>query len=280
MKDKTVVMTGATSGIGEVAALRLAAKGARIVMIARDEKRADATLRRLEKAGPGLGHALHFADLSSMAETRRVGHAIAAEEPRIDVLINNAGAISSRRQVTPEGLERTFALNHMAYFVLTDALMPRLIASAPARIVSTSSIGHIYAELHFDDLQSEKRFGYAGWRAYNLSKLSNILFTRELARRLEGTGVVANCVHPGLVASRFADGSGGITGLLFPILKRFGVSTEEGADSLVWLASAHEAQRLNGEYVVKRKARKPSPTAQDDAAAKRMWAESEKLAGG
>ena len=145
-----------------------------------------------------------------MAETRRVGAAVAAQEPRIDVLVNNAGAIFSQRRVTPEGLELTFALNHMAYFVLTEALRERLIASAPARIVSTSSGAHQFAQLDLDDLQGAKRAGYFGWRAYNLSKLANILFTRELARRLAGTGVTANCFHPGVVASRFADGSGGL----------------------------------------------------------------------
>ncbi len=198
MKGKTIVATGGTSGIGEVAVVALAKMGARIILIARDEQRAEQTLVKLEAAAPRAGHALHLADLSSMAETRRVGQAIAASEPRIDVLVNNAGALFSHRRVTPEGLEMTFALNHMAYFVLTEALRERLIASAPARIVSTSSDAHKGARLDFDDLQGAK--SYSGFRAYSRSKLANILFTRELARRLEGTGVVANCFHPGFVA--------------------------------------------------------------------------------
>ena len=203
MQGKTIVATGATSGIGEVAVLALAGLGARIVFIARDEARAQATMRKLEAKAPGLDHRLHLADLSSMAETRKVGEAIAANEPRIDVLINNAGALFSNRRVTPEGLELTFALNHMAYFVLTEALRDRLVASAPARIVSTSSAAHQGMSLDFSDLQSAK--GYNGLRVYGRSKLANILFTRELARRLAGTEVTANCLHPGVVATRFGD---------------------------------------------------------------------------
>ena len=217
MKGKTIVATGATSGIGEAAVLALAGLGARIVVVARDEARAKATMRKLEAKAPGLGHRLHLADLSSMAETRKVGAAIAANEPRIDVLINNAGALFSDRRVTPEGLELTFALNHMAYFVLTEALRDRLIASAPARIVSTSSAAHEGTSLDFGDLQSAK--GYGGLKVYGRSKLANILFTRELARRLAGTGVTANCLHPGVVATRFGASSGGFAGLLIPLLR-------------------------------------------------------------
>src|SRR5271168_146056 len=156
MQGKTIVATGATSGIGEVAVLALADLGARIVFIARDEARAQATMRKLEAKAPGLGHRLHLCDLSSMAETRKTGAAIAASEPRIDVLINNAGALYSDRRVTPEGLELTFAVNHMAYLVLTEALRDKLIASAPARIVSTSSTAHQGMNLDFNDLQSAK----------------------------------------------------------------------------------------------------------------------------
>ena len=165
MKGKTIVATGATSGIGEAAVIALAGLGARIVVIARDETRAKATMQKLEAKAPGLDHRLHLADLSSMAETRKVGAAIAASEPRIDVLINNAGALFSNRRVTPEGLELTFALNHMAYFVLTEALRDKLIASAPARIVSTSSAAHQGMKLDFSDLQSAKSYnGLKGLR--------------------------------------------------------------------------------------------------------------------
>jgi NAD(P)-dependent dehydrogenase (short-subunit alcohol dehydrogenase family) len=277
MKGKTIVATGATSGIGEVAVLALAELGARIVFIARDQARAQATLRRLEAKAPGLGHRIHLADLSSMADARKVGAAIAESEPRIDVLINNAGAMFSHRRVTPEGLEFTFALNHMAYFVLTQALRERLIASAPARIVSTASAAHQGAKLDFNDLQSAN--AYNGFRVYGRSKLANILFTRELARRLAGTGVTANCLHPGAVATRFGDSSGGFIGRLFPLLRLFFISPDQGADTIIYLASSPEVADTTGAYFFKRKITAPSAAAQDDAAAKRLWEASEALAG-
>jgi NAD(P)-dependent dehydrogenase (short-subunit alcohol dehydrogenase family) len=276
MKGKTIVATGATSGIGEVAVLALAGLGARIVFIARDEARAQATLRKLEAKAPGSSHRMHLADLSSMGETRKVGAAIVMSEPRIDVLINNAGAMFADRRVTPEGLELTFALNHMAYFVLTEALREKLIASAPARIVSTSSTAHQGASLDFSDLQSAR--GYSGFKVYGRSKLANILFTRELARRLAGTGVTANCLHPGFVATRFGHSTGGWTGRVLPFLQAFAISPEKGADTIVHLASSPEVAEVTGAYFVKRKVVEPSRAAQDDDAAKRLWEASEKLA--
>ena len=276
MQGKTIVATGATSGIGEVAVLELARMGARIVFIARDEGRAEATLRRLEAIAPRLGHRVHLADLSRMAETRRVGAAIAAGEPRIDVLINNAGAMFADRRVTPEGLELTFALNHMAYFLLTSALRERLAASAPARIVSTSSSAHQGSRLDFNDLQCAR--GYNGWKAYGRSKLANILFTRELARRLAGTGVAANCLHPGFVATRFGDASGGWTSRLMPLARSFAITAERGADTIIHLASSPQVEGASGAYFVKRKIAQPSAAARDESAAKRLWKASEKLA--
>jgi NAD(P)-dependent dehydrogenase (short-subunit alcohol dehydrogenase family) len=277
MKGKIVVATGATSGIGEAAVLALAGMGARIVLVARDEGRAKSTMRKLQAKAPEPEHRVHLADLSSMAETRRVGAAIAASEPRVDALINNAGAMFGERRVTPEGLELTFALNHMAYFVLTQALRERLVASAPARIVCTASTAHQGASLDFDDLQNAK--GYSGFKAYGRSKLANILFTRELARSLAGTGVTTNCLHPGAVATRFGDSTGGWLGRLFPLLRLFFISPEKGADTLVYLASSPEVEKTTGEYFVKRKVTTPSTAARDEAAAKRLWEASEELAG-
>ena len=276
MQGKTVVATGATSGIGEVAVLALAGLGARVVFVARDAARAQTTMRKLEAKAPGLDHRLHLADLSSMAETRKVGETIAANEPRIDVLINNAGALFSYRRVTPEGLELTFALNHMAYFVLTEALRDRLVASAPARIVSTSSSAHQGMSLDFSDLQSAK--GYNGLRVYGRSKLANILFTRELARRLAGTEVTVNCLHPGAVATRFGDSSGGFAGGLIRFLRLFFISPEKGADTIIYLASSPEVETTTGEYFVKCGVKEPSRAARDDTTARRLWIESEKLA--
>jgi len=276
MQGKTVVATGATSGVGEAAATKLATMGARIVFVARDAERAEATLAKLDHIAPGRGHRAHIADLQLIAETRRVGEEIAAAEPRIDALVNNAGAMFSKRRVTAEGLERTFALNHMAYFVLTQALRERLVASAPARVVSTASGAHFGARLEFDDLQCARE--YAGMRAYRRSKLCNILFTRELARRLAGTGVVANCLHPGFVASRFGDQAGGWNGRLFSLAKRFAISPEQGADTIVYLVSSPDAATASGEYFVKRKVAKPSNAARDAAAARTLWERSEEIA--
>jgi NAD(P)-dependent dehydrogenase (short-subunit alcohol dehydrogenase family) len=276
MKGKTIVATGATSGIGEAAVLALAGLGARIVVVARDDARARATMQKIEAKAPGLDHRMHLADLSSVAATRKVGKAIAASEPRIDVLINNAGALFSNRRVTPEGLELTFALNHMSYFALTEALRERLVASAPARIVSTSSTAHQGASLDFNDLQSARNYG--GFKAYGRSKLANILFTRELARRLAGMGVTANCLHPGVVATRFGESSGGMPGLLIPFLRPFFISPEKGADTIIYLASSPEVANTTGGYVIKRKMTEPSAAASDDAAAKRLWEASEALA--
>ena len=201
MTGKTVVITGATSGIGEVAAIRLAEQGARIVAVARDRDRAEATLVQLRQANPAADHLAHIADLSRLSEMKRAAREIAETEPNIDVLIDNAGAIFDKRQVTEDGLEMTFALNHMAYFVLTNMLLGHL--KAGARMVVTASGAHRGAVLAFDDLQSGKH--YSGFAVYSKSKLCNILFTRELARRLKGTGVTANALHPGFVATRFGD---------------------------------------------------------------------------
>ncbi len=277
MQGKTVVATGATSGIGEVAVTKLAEMGARIVLIARDAKRAAATLAKLEAAAPGLGHRAHIADLSLIAEARRVGAEIAASEARIDVLINNAGAIFSNRRLTAEGLELTFALNHMAYFVLTEALRERLAGAPQARVVSTASAAHRGAKLDFDDLQCAK--GYSGFKAYGRSKLANILYTRELARRLAGSGVTANCLHPGLVATRFGDEAGGWTGRLFPFVKRFAIPPEQGAQTIIYLASSPEVAAVSGKYYDKQKVRKPSDAARDDQAAALLWERSAALAG-
>ncbi len=276
MQGKTVVMTGATSGIGAVAALELAAIGARIVFVAREAARAEATLAALERAAPGRGHRFLIADLSLVAAARRVGEAIAASEPRIDVLLNNAGAMFSNRRVTAEGLEMTFALDHMAYFALTQALRDRLVASAPARIVSTASAAHAGARLDFDDLQCAR--DYSAMRAYRRSKLANILFTRELARRLAGSGVTANCFHPGFVASRFGDEAGGWLAWGVGVAKRFAaISPEKGADTLVYLASSAEVAAVSGEYFVKRRPAKTSAAARDDAAAEILWDRSEAI---
>lgn len=277
MRSKTIVMTGATSGIGQMAAKRLAQMGGRIILIARDRARGEATLARLNTVGPGAGHAVHYADLMRLAEARRVGETIAAAEPRIDVLVNNAGAIFSRRAVTADGLERTFALNHMAYFVLTSVLLERLVASAPARIVNTASNAHRKGRLEFDDLQSAK--SYRPFAVYGTSKLANILFTRELAGRLSGRGVTANSFTPGFVATRFGDQSG-LYSVFIRIAKLFADTVEHGAETLVYLASSPEVAAVSGEFFQGCRPKTPTADARDDALAERLWAESERIAAG
>ncbi|MCI0465493.1 MAG: SDR family oxidoreductase [Beijerinckiaceae bacterium] len=276
MKGKTVVITGATSGIGAVASERLAAKGARIVLIARSKSRGETALARLRAAAPGLAHKAHYADLTKIAEMKRVAAEIASEEPRIDVLINNAGAIFGRRRLTGDGLESTFALNHMAYFLVTEGLCARLLASAPSRIISTASAAHLGASLDFGDLQTAQR--YSAMKAYGRSKLCNILFTRELARRLQGTGVTANCFHPGFAATRIGDESGGLVSSFAWIAKLFAISPEKGAETLVYLASSPQAEGTNGAYFYRLRPISPSAAGQSDRAARMLWERSEALA--
>ena len=277
MKGKTVVITGGTSGIGEIAALQLAQMGARIVLVARDKSRAEATLARLRKRGPELAHTVHYADLTRLAEMKRVAAQIAAVEPRIDVLINNAGAMFGARRITQDALERTFALNHMAYFVVTKGLLERLAVAGDARIVNTASDAHRGATLDFGDLQSEHGFG--AMKAYGRSKLCNILFTRELARRLQGSGITANCLHPGFVATRFGDQSGGLISHMIWLAKFLAISPAEGAKTIVHVASSPEVAGISGNYFYKCRATTPSPAAQDDPAASLLWERSAQLAG-
>jgi len=279
MQGKVVVITGGTSGIGQVAAEQLAGQGARLVLVARDRARGEAALERLRMRGPGVSHRAHYADLSRIGDTRRVAAEIAAAEPRVDVLINNAGAMFGTRQITPDGLELTFALNHMSYFLLTESLRERLRAAAPARVVNTASRAHRRARLDFDDLQSAR--DYRGLMVYSCSKLCNILYTRELARRWAGTGVTANSLHPGFVATRFGDASGGLfSHVVWAAKKVFGLSPAKGAETLVFLASSPEVATISGGYFYQCHLAAPTRAAQDDAAARRLWTETERLAGG
>jgi retinol dehydrogenase-12 len=212
-----------------------------------------------------------------LKEMKRVAAQIADQESRIDVLINNAGAIFATRQLTEDGLERTFALNHMAYFVVTDGLRERLLASGPARIINTASAAHLGANLDFDDLQSAK--SYIAMKTYGRSKLCNILFTRELARRLRGSGVTTNCLHPGFVATRFGDQSGGLTSRFVWLAKFFAMSPTKGARTIVYLASSPEVAEATGQYFYRCLPTTPSSLAQDDVTALELWHRSAALAG-
>ena len=276
MHGKVIVITGATSGIGQVAAERLAGLGARMVLVARDKARGEAALQRLRDGAPGVGHRVHYADLSRLAEMKRVAAEIAGAEPRIDVLINNAGALFGSRQVTEDGLELTFATNHVAYVVLTHALRGRLLAAAPARVINTASSAHRGARLDFADLQSARGFG--AFKAYRRSKLCNVLYTRELARRWAGSGITANCLHPGFVASRFAHQSGGFFSHVVRASMIFAISPAQGADTIVYLASSPDVDGASGGYFYRRRMVTPSKEARDDTAAQRLWAETARLA--
>jgi NAD(P)-dependent dehydrogenase (short-subunit alcohol dehydrogenase family) len=251
--------------------------GARIVLVARDKSRGDATLARLRDITPDIAHSVYFADLLRLAEMKRVAAEIADHEPRIDVLINNAGALFAKRRLTEDGLERTFALNHMAYFVMTVGLRERLLASGLARIINTASAAHQGATLDFEDLQSAKSFG--GRKAYGRSKLCNILFTREFARRLQGTGVTANCLHPGFVATRFGDQSGGLISRLIWLAKFSAISPAQGAETVIYLASSPDVAKATGQYFYKSMPVRPSSWAEDDRSALLLWQRSAALAG-
>ena len=277
-RPRVCLLTGATLGIGRAAAEALVPMGMELVLVARDRARLEALAADLRRRTPGARVGVLTGDLSRMSDVRRIAHEFRATHDRLHVLANNAGAIFTERQLTPEGLERTLALNHLAYFVLTEELLPVLRASAPARIVNVASEAHRNAELDFGDLQSERR--YSGWRAYQRSKLCNILYTRELARRLAGTRITANCLHPGFVASRFGDDNGGWFKVALAFAKRLqGISMEEGARTPIYLASSPDVAATSGDYFKRCARAVPSPAAQDDATAGRLWQESARLAG-
>jgi NAD(P)-dependent dehydrogenase (short-subunit alcohol dehydrogenase family) len=276
MHGKVCVITGATSGIGLETAKRLAAMGARIVMVGRDRARGEAALATVP------GATIHYADLSRLSGMKRVAADIAAATPTIDVLLNNAGAAFQPRQVTEDGIEKTFALNHLSYFVLSNLLRESLRAAASARgearIVNVASRAHERATLDFDDLMFEK--DYFGTKLYARSKLCNILFTRELARRLAGTGITANALHPGFVKTRIGDSVGGVYALIFKMLKLFqAIPLEEGAETPAYLASSPDGAHVTGQYFNRCKVTEPAPAARDDAAARKLWDTSVKLTG-
>jgi NAD(P)-dependent dehydrogenase (short-subunit alcohol dehydrogenase family) len=272
---KRVVLTGATNGIGLAAALELARRGADLTLVARNQERAAEAVRRISAVSTGSTPDVLLADLASQSSIRRLAGELLARYPRIQVLVNNAGAIYARREMTADGIERTWAVNHLAPFLLTTLLLDRLKASQPARIVTTSSGAHEGARIPFDDLNAERSWGGAGFTRYGETKLANILFTAELARRLEGTGVTANAFHPGFVATGFNRNNGVLMRIVMAITRPFARSPAKGAESLVWLVDAEEASHLNGAYVFDRRSVAPSPAALDVEAARRLWQVSE-----
>jgi len=276
-KARTIVVTGATSGIGRATALGLAKLDSRLILVGRDAGRAEETSAAIRGATGRKDVEIVLGDFASQTDVRRVADELLARTQAIHVLVNNAGVTMLKRTTTPDGLETTFAVNHLGYFLLTGLLLPRLRAGAPARIVNVASDAHRFGKLDLDDLQNEK--GFAAMRVYGQSKTANILFTRELARRLEGTGVTVNALHPGAVATRLGRGNGPLFDLLQRAVGIFMRSPERGAETSIHLASAPELERVTGRYFVDKREKQPSPHATDDATARRLWEISEKLTG-
>lgn len=275
MQEKTVVVTGANQGIGKAAAVALAAKGARVILVARNREKGERARAEVDAAGAG-GAELVVADLSSQAEVRRAAAEIKAKHDRLDVLVNNAGVFVPERHTTADGLEETFALNHLGYFLLTRELLDLLKESGPSRIVNVSSEAHRGARMHWDDLQFE-RTKYGGFKVYGQSKLANVLFTYELARRLEGTKVTANCLHPGVIGSGFGQTYGGAMSVLVKIARPFMLTPEEGARTTVHLASSPDVEGVSGKYFSKCKPVRSNPLSYDEQSQHKLWALSEEL---
>ncbi len=277
MAGRTVLVTGGTGGIGKATALGLAAMGACVAITGRDPARTLAAARDIGSAHGG--EVLTFvADLSSQGEVRRLATEVRDALPRIDVLVNNVGGYWNSRRVTVDGLEHTFALNHLAPFLLTSLLAERLKQSAPARVVTVASQAHVQGRIDFDDLQGER--SYSGARAYNQSKLANVLFTYELARRLGSTGVTANALHPGVVNTSFgAADPAGVQRWLVPILRPLMKSPADGAVTSIHLAAAPDLERTTGRYFANRKAKRSSPSSYDEVTAARLWQVSTHLVG-
>jgi NAD(P)-dependent dehydrogenase (short-subunit alcohol dehydrogenase family) len=277
MQGKVCLVTGATSGIGAVAARELAQRGASVVLVGRDRARCESAVAQVRSQTGNEAVEWLLADLSSQQQVRELARQFRARHAQLDVLVNNAGGIWMQRRETADGLEMTFAVNHLAYFLLTLSLLDLLKASAPARIVNVSSGAHRRATLDFDDLQSKQN--YNGWGAYCRSKLANLLFTNELARRLAETGVTANALHPGWVATGFARHNGWRGWLIRTAARCFAIGPEAGARTIVYLATSPEVAAVSGEYFFRQQVRPSSPAARNEADARRVWQISLELTG-
>jgi retinol dehydrogenase-12 len=279
MQGKVCLVTGATSGIGQVAAIELARRGAHIVIVGRSVEKCASTQAQIRATRSDAIVDTLVTDLSSLVETKRLAEQVRERYPRLDVLLNNAGAMFWNRSESVDGIEKTFALNHLSYFVLTNLLLPVLKQSAPARIVNVASDAHKGVSINFDDLQFKQK--YSGWKAYQQSKLANILFTYELAKRIEGTGVTANTLHPGFVLTNFLRvfrdaPAGWLINALAPLVA---ISPERGARTSIYLASSPEVEGVSGRYFVKEKPVVSSPQSRDALAAERLWQVSVEMTG-
>jgi len=274
-----VVLTGATRGIGQAAAIELAKRGADLALVGRDSTRVDEVVDKARAAGQaGIAVSGQVADLAEMDEVRRLAAELETAYPRIDVLANNAGAKFDSKHTTTDGFEQTFALNHLAPFLLTNLLLDRLIASSPARVITISSGAQAMGRMNFDDLQGAN--GYSGQRAYNQSKLANVMFTYELARRLEGTGVTATVVHPGVVRTAFAaEDPSPVWRVLIPLMRPLMKSPAKGAQTPIYLASTSEVDGVSGKYYANLRPRRTNKVSYDDATNARLWKVSAELTG-
>jgi NAD(P)-dependent dehydrogenase (short-subunit alcohol dehydrogenase family) len=277
MKGKIVVVTGASSGIGKASAAGIAALGAHTVLVSRTEKRGRKAMDEIARRTPGTSLDLLVADLSTIAALRGLTDAFRARYDRLDVLFNNAGILTARRKVTADGFEEQFFVNYLSYYLLTGLLFETLRASAPSRIINMTSSSHSSGTVDFHDLQMERN--YRGWQQYANTKLMSMVFTYALARRIEGTGVTANCLHPGVIHTNLLRNFSSILNLLFHALQRFFKQPEDGAETPVYLASSTEVEGVSGKYF--RYCRPMDTTAEsnDRGVQERLWAESERLTG-
>jgi NAD(P)-dependent dehydrogenase (short-subunit alcohol dehydrogenase family) len=276
MAGKVCLVTGATSGIGQVTATALAGQGAEVIIAGRDQRKADETVSRIRSDSGNEAVSYLLADFSDLDQVREMARALQERSPRLDLLVNNAGTFFNRRRETPYGVEMTFLVNHLAPFLLTNLLLETLQDSAPARIVNVSSEGHKQDTMDFEDLGFER--GFFGMKAYARSKLANVLFTYELARRLGCSRVTANALHPGHVATDMWKTNVPIIG---PVLKLvmgfFALTPEQGAANTIYLASSSDVEGITGEYFVRREPARSSPLSYDEGVAQRLWEVSEKL---
>lgn len=277
VQGKTVVLSGANSGIGKATAMALAAKGARLILICRTEQKGfEVRQEILDSTQSNAVIEVLACDFSSLAQIRRVADEVALLTPTVDVLLNNAGAIFKSRELTVDGYEMSFGVNHLGYFLLTNLLLPQLQNADNARIVNVASDAHRFVrQFDFDNLQGEKSFSQ--WQAYGLSKLCNILFTYELARRLSNTKITANCLHPGVVSTNFGKDAGWLLNTFSKISQFFILSPEKGAETSIYLASSPEVAGVSGAYFVKCKPVKSSALSYDQPTAQRLWTVSEEL---
>jgi retinol dehydrogenase 14 len=273
---KVVLITGGTSGIGKATATALAAMGARVVVTGRNEERGERAVEDIRR-DTGGEVSLMLVDLAVQGDVRRLAEEFQERHDRLDVLVNNAGVVQSERTETPDGIETTLAVNHLAPFLLTNRLLDLLKRSAPSRVITVASEAERWARMDFDDLQSRRK--YRGMQVYGMTKLANIMFTFELAERLRGTGVAANCVHPGAVNTSFGTNNRGIMTLLFRAFKPFMRSPEQGADTVIYLASSPDVEGMTGKYLSDRKLITASDMAYDEDLRERLWEISEELTG-